>query len=126
MQEEDTRQPKYEPSPLTTLRKGTMYSLSFVLPSFFTYRLTIIRIRSTESTPRLIGKTAPEAILKTALTFVPEHGWTSTSIAKAAESMGYPSIIHGMFPNGGADLIDYFLQDCLNRLPLELEGRMEG
>ncbi|KAK3841897.1 MAG: rpsU-divergently transcribed protein, partial [Linnemannia gamsii] len=65
-------------------------------------------------------------ILKKALTFVPEHGWTTVSIAKAAESMGYPSIIHGMFPKGGADLIDYFLQDCLERLPLELEGRMEG
>ncbi|KAF9571778.1 Ubiquinone biosynthesis protein coq9, mitochondrial [Mortierella alpina] len=72
------------------------------------------------------AKTTPEAILRTALTFVPEHGWTTTSIAKAAESMGYPSIIHGMFPKGGADLIDYFLNDCLNRLPLELEGRMEG
>ncbi|KAF9955150.1 hypothetical protein BGZ70_010337 [Mortierella alpina] len=31
-----------------------------------------------------------------------------------------------MFPKGGADLIDYYLNDCLNRLPLELEGRMEG
>ncbi|KAG0370770.1 Ubiquinone biosynthesis protein coq9, mitochondrial [Mortierella sp. AD032] len=72
------------------------------------------------------AKTTPEAILKKALTFVPEHGWTTVSIAKAAESMGYPSIIHGMFPKGGADLIDYFLQDCLERLPLELEGRMEG
>ncbi|KAF9909111.1 Ubiquinone biosynthesis protein coq9, mitochondrial [Linnemannia zychae] len=72
------------------------------------------------------GKTTPEAILKKALTFVPEHGWTTVSIAKAAESMGYPSIIHGMFPKGGADLIDYYLQDCLERLPLELEGRMEG
>ncbi|KAG0044443.1 Ubiquinone biosynthesis protein coq9, mitochondrial [Gryganskiella cystojenkinii] len=82
---------------------------------------------SSDSTPRPVtGKATPEAILKTALTFVPEHGWTTTSIAKAAESMGYPSIIHGMFPNGGADIIDYFLQDCLNRLPLELEGRMEG
>ncbi|GJJ77931.1 ubiquinone biosynthesis protein COQ9 [Entomortierella parvispora] len=82
--------------------------------------------KSSESTLRPAGKTTPEAILKNALTFVPEHGWTSTSIAKAAESMGYPAIVHGMFPNGGADLIDYFLQDCLNRLPLELEGRMEG
>ncbi|CAO3569931.1 unnamed protein product [Mortierella alpina] len=71
-------------------------------------------------------KSTPEAILRTALTFVPEHGWSTASIAKAAESMGYPSIIHGMFPKGGADLIDYFLNDCLNRLPLELEGRMEG
>ncbi|KAK3808287.1 MAG: rpsU-divergently transcribed protein, partial [Benniella sp.] len=65
-------------------------------------------------------------ILKKALTLVPQHGWTTTSIMKAAESMGYPTIIHGMFPNGGADLIDYFLKDCLNSLPLELEGRMEG
>lgn len=71
-------------------------------------------------------KATPDAILKKALTFVPQHGWTTTSITKAAESMGYPSIIHGMFPNGGADLIDYFLSDCLKRLPLELEGRMEG
>ncbi|KAF9147523.1 Ubiquinone biosynthesis protein coq9, mitochondrial [Linnemannia schmuckeri] len=72
------------------------------------------------------AKTTPEAILKKALTFVPQHGWTTVSIAKAAESMGYPTIIHGMFPKGGADLIDYFLQDCLERLPLELEGRMDG
>ncbi|KAG9323323.1 hypothetical protein KVV02_004531 [Mortierella alpina] len=72
------------------------------------------------------SKSTPEAILRTALTFVPEHGWTTASIAKAAESMGYPSIIHGMFPKGGADIIDYYLNDCLNRLPLELEGRMEG
>lgn len=71
-------------------------------------------------------KATPDAILKKALTLVPQHGWTTTSITKAAESMGYPAIIHGMFPNGGADLIDYFLKDCLNRLPLELEGRMEG
>ncbi|KAF8952687.1 Ubiquinone biosynthesis protein coq9, mitochondrial [Haplosporangium bisporale] len=80
---------------------------------------------STASTTEHGAKT-PEAILKTALTLVPQYGWTTTSIAKAAESMGYPSIIHGMFPNGGADLIEYFLQDCLNKLPLELEGRMEG
>ncbi|KAG0365629.1 COQ9-domain-containing protein [Gamsiella multidivaricata] len=86
-----------------------------------------------KSSQDFIGSTAshnakgtPEAILKKALTLVPEHGWTTASIAKAAESMGYPAIIHGMFPKGGADLIDYFLQDCLNRLPLELEGRMEG
>lgn len=72
------------------------------------------------------AKTTPEAILKKALTLVPEHGWTTVSITMAAESMGYPTIIHGMFPKGGADLIDYFLQDCLERLPLELEGRMEG
>ncbi|KAF9434242.1 Ubiquinone biosynthesis protein coq9, mitochondrial [Entomortierella beljakovae] len=71
-------------------------------------------------------KGTPEAILRSALTFVPHHGWTTLSITKAAESMGYPPIIHGMFPKGGADLIDFFLQDCLNRLPLELEGRMEG
>ncbi|KAF8928699.1 ubiquinone biosynthesis protein COQ9, mitochondrial [Dissophora ornata] len=72
------------------------------------------------------SKGTPEAILKNALALVPQYGWTTVSIAKAAESMGYPAIIHGMFPKGGADLIDYFLQDCLNRLPLELEGRMEG
>ncbi|KAF9170183.1 Ubiquinone biosynthesis protein coq9, mitochondrial [Mortierella sp. AD011] len=72
------------------------------------------------------AKGTPEAILKKALTLVPEYGWTTVAISKAAESMGYPAIIHGMFPNGGADLIDYFLQDCLNRLPLELEGRMDG
>ncbi|ORY99682.1 COQ9-domain-containing protein [Lobosporangium transversale] len=81
---------------------------------------------SQDNTTAFNAKRNPEAILKKALTFVPEYGWTTTSITKAAESLGYPAIVHGMFPNGGADLINYFLEDCLNRLPLELEGRMEG
>ncbi|KAF9975553.1 Ubiquinone biosynthesis protein coq9, mitochondrial [Actinomortierella ambigua] len=68
----------------------------------------------------------PDLILKKAMTYVPEYGWSVQSITKAAEDLGYPTIIHGMFPNGGADLIDYFLRDCLKRLPEELEGRMEG
>ncbi|KAG0234054.1 Ubiquinone biosynthesis protein coq9, mitochondrial [Actinomortierella wolfii] len=68
----------------------------------------------------------PDMILKKAMEYVPEYGWSVQSITKAASDLGYPPIIHGMFPNGGADLIDYFLRDCLKRLPEELEGRMEG
>ncbi|KAF9930880.1 Ubiquinone biosynthesis protein coq9, mitochondrial [Modicella reniformis] len=91
-----------------------------------TARADINKTQDTEQPATFRHHATPDTILNKALTLVPQHGWTIESITKAAESMGYPTIIHGMFPNGGADLIDYFLKDCLNRLPLELEGRMEG
>lgn len=42
------------------------------------------------------------------MTFVPEVGWSKEAIAKGAEKVGYPGIIHGMFSRGGADLIHYY------------------
>lgn len=47
-------------------------------------------------------------VLEASLTFVPELGWSKESIAKGAEKVGYPGIIHGMFSRGGADLVHYY------------------
>lgn len=35
---------------------------------------------------------------------------------KGAESIGYPGVIHGLFPNRGADLVQYFYLTCNNEL----------
>ncbi|RUS20205.1 hypothetical protein BC937DRAFT_86178 [Endogone sp. FLAS-F59071] len=68
----------------------------------------------------------PSAILEASLTFVPTFGWTIESLARGAESMGYPSVAHGMFPNGAADLIDYFLEQSRRHMVRELQegGRL--
>lgn len=47
-------------------------------------------------------------ILNAALPFVDSLGWTREAIAKGAESIGYPGVIHGMFPNGGIELVYHF------------------
>ncbi|KAK2585346.1 hypothetical protein KPH14_010026 [Odynerus spinipes] len=60
-----------------------------------------------------------KSILTASLKFVPELGWSRQAISAGAESIGYPGIIHGMFPNGGAELVAYFYSTCnkeLNRI----------
>lgn len=49
-----------------------------------------------------------DRILERALDFVPTNGWTVDALRAGAEAVGYPGITHGLFPNGGADLIHYF------------------
>ncbi|XP_013380311.1 ubiquinone biosynthesis protein COQ9, mitochondrial isoform X4 [Lingula anatina] len=46
-------------------------------------------------------------ILNASLRYVHDHGWTITTLSKGAESEGYPSIAHGMFPRGGAELVHH-------------------
>ena len=47
-------------------------------------------------------------ILEASLGFVESSGWTRQSIVKGAEQAGYPGTVHGMFPKGGIELINYF------------------
>uniref|UniRef100_A0A0A9XBS2 Ubiquinone biosynthesis protein n=1 Tax=Lygus hesperus TaxID=30085 RepID=A0A0A9XBS2_LYGHE len=49
-----------------------------------------------------------QQILETSLTYVNLHGWSKESICAGAESIGYPGVIHGMFPRGGVELVEYF------------------
>lgn len=51
-------------------------------------------------------------ILDAALEFVVTSGWTRQAIVKGAEMAGYPSTIHGMFPSGGIELINYYYLKC--------------
>ncbi|EEB18584.1 conserved hypothetical protein [Pediculus humanus corporis] len=57
-----------------------------------------------------------EKILNASLDFVPVHGWSREAISNGAESVGYPGIANGIFPNGGADVINYFYVKCNQKL----------
>lgn len=55
-------------------------------------------------------------ILTASLKFVHDLGWSQQAISAGAESIGYPGVIHGMFPNRGADLVHYFYLTCNTKL----------
>ncbi|XP_059614955.1 uncharacterized protein LOC132260689 [Phlebotomus argentipes] len=65
-------------------------------------------------------------ILKAALQFATSEGWTREAITKGAESAGFPGVAHGMFPDGGVELIQYFYSDCNARLVEWLRKETEG
>ena len=60
-------------------------------------------------------------ILNAALPFVIEHGWSRDSIVKGAESIGYPGVVHGMFPNGAIELINHFYMQSNQQLIRQLK-----
>lgn len=47
-------------------------------------------------------------ILEASLAFVSSDGWTRQTIVKGAEQAGFPGTVHGMFPRGGIELINYY------------------
>lgn len=60
-------------------------------------------------------------ILGASLKFVPEMGWSKQAISAGAESIGYPGVIHGLFPNGGAALVLHFYSMSNHKLNQMLE-----
>lgn len=42
-----------------------------------------------------------------------------------AESLGYPGVIHGMFPRGGAELVQHFYVNCNHELTRILKEQTE-
>lgn len=63
-------------------------------------------------------------ILDAALLFVGVHGWSRDAIANGAEQIGYPGIVHGMFPNGGIELINHFYMQCNEKLMTQLNDEL--
>lgn len=65
-------------------------------------------------------------IMDAALPFVTEHGWSRQTISKGAQAIGYPGIVHGMFPSGGIELVHYFYSRCnqqlIEQMKLELDS----
>lgn len=59
-------------------------------------------------------------ILDAALQFVPKHGWSLDAIVQGAESINYPGVAHGIFPNGGIELIHHFYAKCNRELIAKL------
>ncbi|KAJ6641395.1 Ubiquinone biosynthesis protein COQ9, mitochondrial [Pseudolycoriella hygida] len=65
-------------------------------------------------------------IMEAALPFVPNHGWSRQTISKGAQSIGYPGIVHGMFPNGGIELVHYYYSQCNRQLIEQLKNELES
>ncbi|KAG4073938.1 hypothetical protein HA402_014143 [Bradysia odoriphaga] len=60
-------------------------------------------------------------IMDASLPFVLDNGWCRQAITKGAQSIGYPGIVHGMFPDGGIELIHYFYARCNEQLIEQLK-----
>ncbi|POM59838.1 RpsU-divergently transcribed protein [Phytophthora palmivora] len=55
-------------------------------------------------------------ILIKAIEHVTVHGWTIEALAAGATDLGYPSVAHGMFARGAVELVEYFMDSCLDKL----------
>ncbi|KAI5718092.1 hypothetical protein M8J77_016108 [Diaphorina citri] len=64
-------------------------------------------------------------ILEASLPFVHNYGWSKTAISAGAESLGYPGTTHGLFQQGGADLVHYFYASCNQQLAEKLKREVE-
>uniref|UniRef100_A0A0A1XQ97 Ubiquinone biosynthesis protein n=1 Tax=Zeugodacus cucurbitae TaxID=28588 RepID=A0A0A1XQ97_ZEUCU len=65
-------------------------------------------------------------ILEAALPHVPELGWTRDAIVKGAEEAGFPSVVHGMFPDGGYALVSYFYGKCNDEVVRRLQEETQN
>nr|XP_049706746.1 ubiquinone biosynthesis protein COQ9, mitochondrial isoform X2 [Helicoverpa armigera] len=74
-----------------------------------------------ENEDRQYEENIKNCILENALQFVPKTGWTVESLSAGAKAAGYPTITHGIFPNGGGDLVHYFNVKCNTKLVDEMK-----
>lgn len=63
-------------------------------------------------------------ILEASLKFVSSHGWSHEAISHGAESIDYPGVAHGMFPNGAIELIHYFYSKSNRKLIEQLQQEL--
>ncbi|RXG50743.1 Ubiquinone biosynthesis protein COQ9, mitochondrial [Armadillidium vulgare] len=61
------------------------------------------------------------SILEASLPFVHTSGWSSESLSRGAESLGYSNMLHGMFPNGGVELVNHVFKKCNDKLENEVK-----
>jgi len=64
-------------------------------------------------------------VLQAALEHVPTLGWTEAAMVAGAREVGLSPSIVGAFPRKEAALVEYFMDDCLQRLLGEIESREE-
>lgn len=65
-------------------------------------------------------------ILEASLQYVAKYGWSPEAIAHGAESINYPGVIHGMFPKGGIELINFFYTKCNRELIKQLQTELSS
>lgn len=70
-------------------------------------------------------KSVRNQILDAALPFVKAHGWSREAITRGAESINYPSVAHGMFPNGSIELIYHFYAKCNREIIDQLQNELD-
>ncbi|CRK88347.1 CLUMA_CG002125, isoform A [Clunio marinus] len=63
-------------------------------------------------------------ILEASLAFVTANGWTRQAIVKGAEQAGYPGTVHGMFPSGGIELINFYYLKCNKDLVVQMREKV--
>ncbi|KAH9312172.1 hypothetical protein KI387_027207, partial [Taxus chinensis] len=64
-------------------------------------------------------------VLEAALGHVPKLGWKEAAMVAGAKDVGISPSIVGAFPRKEAALVEYFMDDCLQRLMDEIESRKE-
>ncbi|ORX55654.1 ubiquinone biosynthesis protein COQ9 [Hesseltinella vesiculosa] len=76
-------------------------------------RTTLQRCYSTiDHTPNNDKQDVEQTLLHASLKYVPAFGWSQQSILQAAEDLGLSPAVQGVFPGGGAGLVDAYLKDC--------------
>ncbi|RLN26231.1 hypothetical protein BBO99_00009001 [Phytophthora kernoviae] len=109
-----------------TIKKSVLRTPSVVVAGRKCFQTTPtaiqVRFQSTEfiinqkSTQTSSPVDPEQRILDKALNHVAVHGWTIDALAAGATDLGYPSVAHGMFPRGAADLMEYFMDSCHTKL----------
>ncbi|CAG5121818.1 unnamed protein product, partial [Candidula unifasciata] len=67
-----------------------------------------------------------QRILLASLRHVHEHGWTRKALEAGARDEGLPSVAHGMFSRGGAELIHFFYTKSNSELVDVLKQEVEA
>lgn len=80
-----------------------------------------MKVSNTDQEETQYEEDIKKRILAKALEFVQKSGWSVESLAQGAEAVGYPGIAHGLFPNGGGDLVHFFNVTCNERLVEEMK-----
>lgn len=81
-----------------------------------------VPIKTTEHEEHQYEENIKKNILAKALDFVQKTGWSIESLAQGAEAAGYPGVAHGLFPNGGGDLVHYFNITCNEKLVEQMKS----
>lgn len=69
-----------------------------------------------EETPEKNSDDVRFKILEESLKYVPQYGWSKEAISAGANEIGYPGVIHGLFPRAGADLVHHFQTSSNSKL----------
>jgi len=65
------------------------------------------------------------SILNSSLKFVCSHGWSQLALSSGAEALGHPSVVAGLFPHGGQELVLHHVRTCNKRLDAIMKEEVE-